>query len=87
MHTTLLKHGAGEESWSHKKLSVNVVRGHIGWELKVEWAGHCGRGRVLDTHRSVCQVEQGVVVREEEVADVEECSSNGSDTGPTIEFL
>ena len=33
------------------------------------------------------QVEQCVVVREEEVADGEEVSSNGSDTVPTIEFL
>ena len=87
MHRTLLKYRTDEESWSYKELPVNVVSGHVRRKLKVEWAGHCGRGRGLGAHGSVGQVEQSVVVGEEEVADGEDFSSNGSDTAPTIEFL
>lgn len=87
MHTTLLKYGADEEPRSHEELPVNVVCGNIRRKLKVEGTSYCGRGRGLGAHRSVGQVEERVVVREEEVADVEDVSSNGSDTAPTIEFL
>lgn len=84
---TLFQHRADKESWSHEELPVNIVCSDIGRKLKVERACHRGRGRVFGAHRSVGHVEQCVVVREEEVADGKEDSSNGSDTVPAIKFL
>lgn len=84
---TLLQHWGHQDGTPDHKLLVNTICVAVRRELKEQRTNDCSRGCDTGDHRVVCLEEERVVVVEKAVANGKNFAGDGSNRGPSVEFL
>ena len=86
-YRTLSGDRTDHDSWTNQKLGVNTKRIHVAGELEEQWSSDSCSWRGRHGDGGVGLVEQGVVEREDAVANGEDFSCHCGDLWPAIQLL